>query len=106
MSLRVYSQRLYTVNSSAAGATTVYTVPTGYTVIVREITCSSSPGLTGNLRVYVELIPANFVIFSMSAGDSSQHWQGRLVCEEGESLGTIGTAAGFALTISGYVLTN
>jgi hypothetical protein len=104
----VYSQRLFEVHGLAGGATLTFTVPSGYTAIVRDIDLYSSPTLS-NAEIYISGSSGQTFFYASVAATTkdSPQWRGRQVLYAGETM-TIynGASESWDVTISGYLLAN
>lgn len=102
----VYSVRFYAAVGLAPGSYTVYTVPPGYTAIVRDIDCYSSAGVS-NAEIYFEgnLGQTFFHAEVVATTQDSPQWRGRQVFEAGDTISVnVGGASNWDVTISGYLL--
>lgn len=102
--MAVYSTRFYAGEPPAGANTTLYTVPSGYLIIVRCIDAVGAiPGTAGQCQI---LIGGKGFIFSGNYTTTVQylHWEGRQVLYAGETLNANLVSVASYLVISGYLL--
>lgn len=104
--MSVYSTQFF-LGAMPANGTVIYTVPTGYTVVVRDIELyngSAGPGgCSVQIRVSGALEAVIFLAPDMGANTWAQ-WQGRAVLNVGQELASGAGASGFLGVVSGYLL--
>ena len=98
----IYSTRFALITSSSAGPTTLYTVPTGFKAIVRDVSGLASAAPAG-LAVGVNAAESFFSGLSLSNLESF-HWEGRVVLNAGDTLALFVLAGTVQLVVSGYLL--
>lgn len=103
---QIYTKRLAGPRALTAVSASIYTVPAGYSAVVRNVQiCNSHPTSTGLCRVGLGgLTNALHVVRTNLAIDSSVFLDLRLALAAGESLhaASEGSTA-MAITITGYV---
>ena len=101
----IYSTRFIDNPSLSVGDS--YTVPTGYTAIVRDIDAAIGVNLGAFEFRFVGTGAAVLWVWSgpSSAGESAQ-WRGRQVFYEGEAFGFFASGATFGYSACGYLLLN
>lgn len=90
------------------GAGTIYTVPSGYVVVVRCITAynagASSDAFEVSAQVSGSLIPI-YHVTNVAASSNSLEWEGRVVLNAGEFINVATGGQQWSYTVSGYLLT-
>ena len=100
----VYSIRLAGLTLSGAFSGTLYTVPAGYTVVLREIDAFTPDTVPTPLFCIMGSVPATFVLLNPGSGPSSPQWRGRLVMPAGETLELSLAGGNWRMFVSGYLL--
>lgn len=104
--MTVYSTA-FVSRSCPTTLTTVYTVPTGYTAVVREIDIFNFSGGPGEYSVYLTVSGlSTSCLFSIAAlaNQATAQWQGRAPAPAGSFLQFIGGSALAQVFIGGYLL--
>jgi hypothetical protein len=105
--LSVYSVRLGYATVTPSGAI-LFTVPSGRTVVVRDIEASNSGSATSSLNVALVVSGSgnvgNVLVLQNVAAGAHTQWEGRLVLNAGDELAAGATAGSFFLVVSGYSL--
>lgn len=101
----VYSDRF--IEELGLNGTVTYTVPSGFTVVVRDIDCYASAGAINNSHLrFTGYLGETLWFFVVSAQQqASGMWRGRQTFRQGEGFGIV-TDAAFDVRVSGYVLKN
>jgi hypothetical protein len=104
-----YSTQLWVVNNDLSAAPTVYTVPTGYVAVMRDVSITNQTGSAAVIQIGAN-VPGPLTVLvtqwdSVNDGDTVE-WQGRAVFNPGDQI-FVGVYSGYALTIgSGYLLSS
>lgn len=102
----VYSKRLAQALGFPNGSSIVYTVPAGYTAVVRDIDCYTSAGVS-NADLFFEGAIGNtfFRAEVVALTQDSPQWRGRQILFAGETLTVNNTSSvSWDFAISGYEL--
>lgn len=107
MARAVYSTRFLAV-AGGADASETYTVPAGFIAVVRDIDVTLSGDASALAQVALESPNLVFAYIPASGTASeSWQWQGRQVCNEGETLAAVLSTDTFgSIAVSGYLLTS
>lgn len=102
------TKRLAAHVTSSTGAETVYTCPTGFRAVVRDIS-SANFGGAAVTRLIVALVPSggsdvDRIQVQPIAVDEVAHWTGELVLEPGDQLICIASTATCTIVVSGAEL--
>jgi hypothetical protein len=101
----VYSTRFF-FGVAPTNSTTVYTVPSAMTVVLRDIECfnGSSSEDTISIRLVVPGLTAMLVRFASLPTLTGAQWQGRSVMNSGDAFAVQSSTGQSYLTVSGYLL--
>lgn len=101
----VYSSRIASGTGLAAGDHVVYTVPTGYTLVIRDISLWQTAATSA--IAYVANPDASAVAVSPSLAQYGVfHWEGRAVFNAGDTVSVDVFAGSWTYSLSGYLLSN
>lgn len=102
----IYSTRFY--NGPATNGQTLYTVPAGFVVVVRDLEVynfSSSAIVQVQVQLGVSGSTSGVLAFVNNvASQVCAQWKGRAVVNAGESLVAFSTGSSFSMLVSGYLL--
>lgn len=104
--MSVYSTQFF-LGTLAVAVQTLYTVPAGMTVVVRDIELSQGGTGPAVVTIWGQTVPgaqAYLVRQSALAPNVVFQWQGRSVLQSGQTLQAFCNAANTELWISGYLL--
>jgi hypothetical protein len=101
----VYSTRLV-LASVPAFSTALFTVPEGYTAVVRDIDAVAAADIGVEVSFALAGVPFFAYFSEAGTGSLSIQWRGRQVAYPGEELGLVVTNVNIDVVISGYLLTN
>jgi hypothetical protein len=102
----VYSTQLY-LGQPGSGITTLYTVPSGNTVVVRDVELINTGSAAMSFGLIVRTsggTQAQWASVSGVAVNSQYQWEGRVVMNPGDELILTTSEAGMQLIVSGYLL--
>lgn len=100
----VYSIRLFAMSLAGPTSPTVYTVPAGSTVVLREVDAYSPDVVPTPLFFILSTVPATAFFLTAAAGPASVQWRGRLVMPAAESLELSLAGGNWRVYASGYLL--
>lgn len=102
MAAFVYSTQFAALTSAVAGPTVIYTVPTGMTAVIRDIS-----GIASGAAAACALAIDSGPVFASLAGAASLDpllWRGRTVLKAGQTLDLYVLSGTVQLAVSGYLL--
>lgn len=105
----VYSTRFY-IGAAPSSQSTVYTVPAGFTAVIRDLEAFATSAITDPVYLVVQegSGPVAAVIADVGTLGALQfgHWEGRAVMVAGDELIIAGYGSDLLLCVSGYLLSN
>lgn len=100
---QIYSISLARGFASGSTSSTVYTVPAGSIVVIRDVVLFQYAG-SPSTAACTDLAGAHVAFSGPAVVPGGDHWEGRQVFNAGEEV-VIGTAAGdWTYAVSGYLL--
>ena len=105
MSRAVYSKVFFGGNVTASGVTTMYTVPTGYIAVVRDIDVCRNDSGAQRSTFDAEDDAGGFIHWLTSTQYAVFTWRGRQVFVAGSRFGVYQSGGDWTYRVSGYLLT-
>lgn len=103
----IYSTLFGDVAYTAAGANTFYTVPAGFTAILRDVDAASASATGVELDIGDLVTGLTFIQYKGTTPFTVlPPWRGRQVFPEGHAIFANATGGTFTVRMSGYLLTN
>lgn len=104
--MTIYSATLAHVHVADGDLLTAYTVPSGITVVVRDMTLKVISGSTATVVISVNSGSVNCGIWAVRLTDGllTVQWQGREVLKAGDTLQVASVEGYFSFRASGYEL--
>jgi hypothetical protein len=99
----IYSTRLAAGTQSSGSSSSVYTVPSGATVVLRDISLAQTSGTPGLMAVALSGGPACFTV-EASALYVTEHEEGRWIFNAGDNIIVDAVSGDTNYFLSGYVL--
>jgi hypothetical protein len=102
-----YSTRFVAVHEDLSGAPVLYTVPSGYVAVLRDVSVRNQTADTSLIQVGATVPgPLNVVIaqFDSVAANDVVSWQGRQVLNAGDELWLYNSEGSAQAIASGYLL--
>jgi hypothetical protein len=102
-----YSTRFF-IGAMPTAQGVLYTVPAGFTVVLRDIELYQYSGGSGLYYLAISAAGSNAIVYAVTAAPtaSSYHWDGRVVMNAGDELLGQAAAANNQVVVSGYLLAN
>lgn len=101
--MTVYSTQFFLGTVTAGGSTPIYTVPAGYTAVIRDIELEQYGGALANGRIEIVGF-AGIYSYTPSGLLLPAQWTGRAVMTPAQVLSLTLTGGDWAALISGYLL--
>lgn len=104
--MTVYSTNFATA-SPPSGFTTLYTVATGFVVVVRDMELLNTGGLTETFSVFANTPGGSATFWQIAASSLTWYqWAGRVVLPAGSSIQcSVPSGGSMQIMVSGYLLT-